>query len=90
MVKGKQSRKSRGLFRRLYSPVDNLIGATREISHVVLKRGSRVVNNGLGALGNSGKIIASRANRTIRNVAGKKGKSRRNSRKNRKSRSRQN
>jgi hypothetical protein len=79
------TRKSKGLFRRVYSPIEHLIEAGRNISRAAFKRSGRIVNNGLGLVGNVGKSVAGHANKTVRNIVGRKGrKSRKQTRRNRK------
>lgn len=86
------SRKSKGLFRRVYSPIDHLIKATRNIGRSAFKRTGRIVDNGLGFVDNTGSSLAKHANGAVRNVLSRKNRSRknRNSRKNRDSRKNRN
>ena len=81
----RKSSKSKGLFRRVYSPIDHLIEAGRNISRATFKRSGRIVNNGLGLVGNVGKSVAGHANKTVSNIVGRKNrKSRKQTRRNRK------
>jgi hypothetical protein len=80
------TRKSKGLFRRVYSPIDHLIEAGRNISRAAFKRSGRIVNNGLGLVGNVGKSVAGHANKTVSNIVGRKNRKDRKDRKDRKSR----
>jgi hypothetical protein len=82
-----RSRKSKGLFRRVYSPIDHLIKATRNIGRSAFKRTGRIVDNGLGFVNNTGSTLAKHGNAAVRNVVSRKNRS---SRKNRNSRSRKN
>ena len=86
MSKSRNStRKSgKGLFRRVYSPIEHIIDAGRNISRAAFKRTGRIVNNGMGLVGNVGKSLVSHANKTVRNVVRRK--SRKQTRKSRKSR----
>jgi hypothetical protein len=77
----RKSGKSRGLFRRVYSPIEHLIEAGRNISRAAFKRTGRIVNNGLGLVGNVGKSVTSHANKTVRNIVKRKTRSNRKSRK---------
>jgi len=77
------NKKSKGLFRRVYSPIHHLIEATRNVARSTLRRGSRVADNVLGLAGNVGSSVAKHANMTVRNVRGRKN---RKSKKTRKSR----
>ena len=70
--KSGKSRKSRGLFRRVYSPIEHIIEAGRNISRAAFKRTGRIVNNGLGLVGNVGRSVTSHANKTVRNVVRRK------------------
>jgi hypothetical protein len=87
-----RSRKSKGLFRRVYSPIDHLIKATRNIGRSAFKRSGRIVDNGLGFVNNTGSTLAKHANGAVRNAVSRKNRKNRNSRsrKNRNSRSRKN
>ena len=82
----RSTRKSgRGLFRRVYSPIEHLIEAGRNISRAAFKRTGRIVNNGMGLVGNVGKAVTSHTNKTVRNVVRRKSrKSRKQTRRNRK------
>lgn len=81
MAKSRKSGKSKGLFRRVYSPIEHLIEAGRNISRAAFKRTGRIVNNGMGLVGNVGKAVTSHANKTVRNVVRRKSRSARKSRK---------
>jgi hypothetical protein len=80
----RNTRKSRGLFRRVYSPIEHIIEAGRNISRSAFKRTGRIVNNGLGLVGNVGKSVTSHANKTVRNIVRRK--SRKQTRKTRRGR----
>jgi len=80
----RSTRKSgKGLFRRVYSPIEHLIEAGRNISRAAFKRTGRIVNNGIGLVGNVGKSVTTHANKTVRNVV-KGRKNRKQTRRNRK------
>jgi hypothetical protein len=81
MAKSRKSGKSRGLFRRVYSPIEHIIEAGRNISRSAFKRTGRIVNNGLGLVGNVGKSVTRHANKTVRNIVSRKSRSSRKSRK---------
>jgi hypothetical protein len=81
--KTRRVNKSKGLFRRVYSPIHHLIEATRNVARSTLRRGGRVADNVLGLAGNVGSSVAKHANMTVRNVRGRKN---RKSKKTRKSR----
>ena len=76
--------KSRGIFRRVYSPIEHLIEAGRNISRAAFKRTGRIVNNGLGLVGNVGKSVMGHANKTVRNIVKRKNRSTGSNRKSRK------
>jgi hypothetical protein len=82
--KTRRVNKSKGLFRRVYSPIHHLIEATRNVARSTLRRGSRVADNVLGLAGNVGSAVAKHANATVRNVV--RGRKNRKSKKTRKSR----
>jgi hypothetical protein len=77
----RKSGKSRGLFRRVYSPIEHIIEAGRNISRAAFKRTGRIVNNGMGLVGNVGKSVTRHANKTVRNIVRRKSRSSRKSRK---------
>lgn len=80
----RSTRKSgKGLFRRVYSPIEHLIEAGRNISRAAFKRTGRIVNNGIGLVGNVGKTVTTHANKTVRNIV-KGRKNRKQTRRNRK------
>jgi hypothetical protein len=81
MAKSRKSGKSRGLFRRVYSPIEHIIEAGRNISRSAFKRTGRIVNNGLGLVGNVGRSVTSHANKTVSNIVRRKSRSSRKSRK---------
>ena len=56
------------LFSRVYSPFSHLVKATRGISKSLFSRSGRIIDNGLGALDDTGRILAKEANATVRNV----------------------
>ena len=74
------TRKSKGLFRRVYSPIEHIIEAGRNISRAAFKRTGRIVNNGMGLVGNVGKSVTRHANKTVRNIVRRKNRSSRKSR----------
>jgi len=82
------TRKSKGLFRRVYSPIQHLIEASRNVSRSVFRRGGKVVDNTLGLGQNVGGIAAKHLNGTVKNVLSRKNRksrrNRKNSRRNRK------
>lgn len=80
----RKSGKSRGIFRRVYSPIEHLIEAGRNISRAAFKRTGRIVNNGLGLVGNVGKSVMGHANKTVRNIVKRKNRSTGSNRKSRK------
>jgi len=81
-----RSRKSKGLFRRVYSPIDHLIKATRNVGRSAFKRSGRIVDNGLGFVNNTGSTLAKHANGAVRNVVSRKNRNSRKNRRNNKSR----
>lgn len=80
-----RKRSGKKFFSRVYSPIDHLIKATREVAGSAFRRSGRIVDNGVGFVGNVGKSVTKHANGTVRNVLRRKNrKSRKNTRKNRK------
>ena len=85
------SRKSKfGLFRRLYSPLNHVVGAVRNTGKTFFKRSGSIVDQGLGGVENIGRSIPHHLNAAVSNLTsrrsrkGKKGtrrsrRSRRNS-----------
>jgi hypothetical protein len=71
------SRKT-GIFRRVYSPINHLILAGRNVGKSVFKRGGIVVDQTLGAVGNTGSAVVSHADNAVRNlIKSRRGGSRR-------------
>lgn len=68
----KSGKSGRGIFRRVYSPIEHIIEAGRNISRAAFKRTGRIVNNGLGLVGNVGKAVTGHANKTVRNIVSRK------------------
>jgi hypothetical protein len=84
------SRKSKlGLFRRLYSPLNHVVGAVRNTGKTLFNRSGRIVDEGLGGIQNIGRSLPAHLNGAVSNLTsrrrrGRKGKkgtrrSRRNS-----------
>lgn len=72
-----------GIFRRVYSPLNHLLSATRNVGKSVFRRTGRVVDEGLGVIQNTGVAITKHANMAVKNMARRRasrkgGKSRRN------------
>ena len=81
--RNKKSRKSSGVFRRVYSPLFHLLEATRNVGKSTFKRSGRVVDEALGLGQNVGSSVARHANQTVRNIMARKNRKSRKSRKNR-------
>jgi hypothetical protein len=79
------SRRARGLIGRVYSPLNHVVSATRNIGRDAFTRSGKIVNTGLGFVQNTGRSLAGHANGAVSNLLGKR-KSRRNTRKSRKNR----
>jgi hypothetical protein len=80
MAKGRRSTRKLGLFRRIYSPLNHLVSATRNVGKTVFTRSGRIVDQGLGGVQNVGRTIMSHADGAVSNLIKRKG-----SRKSRKS-----
>ena len=81
----KASKGRRGIFTRMYSPLNHLLQATRNVGKSVFRRSGRIVDESLGAVSNTGKSIVSHANMSVRNITRRKDrKNRKNTRRNRK------
>lgn len=74
------SRKSRGLFARVYAPLDHLLQATRNVSSSAFQRSGRIVREGIGFASNTGRAVSGHANMAVRNVISRRNRSRRNRR----------
>jgi hypothetical protein len=85
MAKNRGSSRKLGLFRRVYSPLNHLVSAARNVSRSAIRQSGRVVNS-VGAFAqNSGRAVMSHANGAVRNLLSRRNrKTRRNTRKNRK------
>ena len=71
----------KGIFSRVYSPLNHLLRATRNVSKSVFRRSGRIVDQGLGIVSDTGAAVAKHANMTVRNITRRKNrKSRKNSR----------
>jgi hypothetical protein len=74
-----------GIFRRVYSPLNHLLSATRNVGKSVFRRTGRVVDEGLGVIQNTGVAITKHANMAVKNMTRRKNrKGRKASRRNRK------
>ncbi len=80
------TRRSRGIFSRLYSPVGHLLAAGKESVGAVTNTAKGVVGEGIKGLDKIGRSVTSHANMAVKNVLTRKGGKRRGSRKSRKSR----
>ena len=83
MANRKSSRKL-GLFRRIYSPLNHLVSATRNAGKTVFRRSGRIVDEAAGAVQNVGRSVVGHANGAVHNLV--RGRGSRKNRKNRKSR----
>jgi len=80
MAKRRGTRKL-GLFRKVYSPLNHLLMATRNVGKSLFRRSGKVVDQGLGLVQNTGSAVAKHANMAVANITRRKN---RKSRKNRK------
>ena len=76
------SRKSKGLFARVYAPLDHLLQATRNVSSSAFQRSGRIVREGVGFASNTGRALSGHANMAVRNVISRRNRNRRNTRRN--------
>jgi hypothetical protein len=83
MAKRRGTRKL-GLFRKVYSPLNHLLMATRNVGKSLFRRSGKVVDQGLGLVQNTGSAVAKHANMAVANITRRKSRSRKASRKNRK------
>ena len=87
MAKSRRSTRKLGLFRRIYSPLNHLVSATRNVGKTVFTRSGRIVDQGLGGVQNVGRTIMTHADGAVSNLIKRKDrKSRKSNRSNRKSR----
>ena len=87
MVARRTRKASKGLFRRVYSPIHHLIEASRNVGRATVRRSGRVLDSVLGLAGNVGSSVAKHANAAVRNVVSRKSrKSRKSGRKSRSNR----
>lgn len=77
------TRKSRGIFSRLYSPVGHLFAAGKESVGAVTNTAKGVVGEGIHGLDKIGRSVTTHANMAVKNVFTRKGGKRRNNRKSR-------
>ena len=78
----RSTRRAGGLVRRVYSPLNHVVSAARNVGKSAFSRSGRIVNTGLGFVQNTGRSLATHANGAIHNLLAKR-KSRRASRKTR-------
>lgn len=88
MARRGSTRRSRGIFTRLYSPVGHLLSAGKESVGAVTNTAKGVVGQGIGGLDRIGRSVTGHANQAVRDVFSRKGGKRRGrgSRKTRKGR----
>ena len=80
------TRRSRGIFSRLYSPIGHLLSAGKESVGAVTNTAKGVVGEGVHGLDRIGRSVTKHANMAVKDVFTRKGGKRRGSRKNRKNR----
>ena len=80
------TRRSRGIFSRLYSPIGHLLSAGKESVGAVTNTAKGVVGEGIGGLDKIGRSVTKHANMAVKDVFTRKGGKRRGSRKSRKTR----
>ena len=86
MARRGSTRRSRGLFSRLYSPVGHLLSAGKESVGAVTNTAKGVVGQGVGGLDKIGRSVTKHANQAVKDVFSRKGGKRRGTRKSRKTR----
>ena len=77
------TKKSKRFFSRLYSPVHQLLSATRNISSNILRGSEKIVDTGIRVVDSAGSSITNHANMAVHNLT-------RRGRKNRKATTRRN
>lgn len=77
----KRGTRKLGLFRKVYSPLNHLLMATRNVGKSVFRRSGKIVDEGLGVIQNTGAAVAKHANMTVSNITRRKSRSRKASRK---------
>ena len=76
-----------GLIGRVYSPLNHVVSAARNIGKNAFTRSGKIVNTGLGFVQNTGRSLAGHANGAVSNLLGnRKTRNTRNTRKSRTSR----
>lgn len=81
--RGSRSTRRRGLIGRVYSPLNHVVSAARNVGKSAFSRSGKIVNTGLGFVQNTGRSLAVHADGAISNLIARR-KSRRSSRKTRK------
>lgn len=66
--RGSRSKKNFSLFRRVYSPLNHLVGLTRNVSRNAFRKVGKGVNLGLGFVQNTGRGVARGANGAVTSV----------------------
>ena len=77
MARRGSTRRSRGIFTRLYSPVGHLLSAGKESVGAVTNTAKGVVGQGIGGLDRIGRSVTGHANQAVRDVFSRKGGKRR-------------
>ena len=86
MARRSSTRRSNGIFSRLYSPFGHLLSAGKESVGAVTNTAKGVVGEGVHGLDKIGRSVSKHANMAVKDVFTRKGGKRRATRKSRKSR----
>jgi hypothetical protein len=66
--RGSRSKKNFSLFRRVYSPLNHLVGLSRNVSRNAFRKVGKGVNLGLGFVQNTGRGVARGADGAVTSV----------------------
>ena len=75
---GGKSKKSMGLFGRVYSPVNHLFMAAENSVNSLAKGTSSIMRTGLSSVNKVGRSVTGHADQAVRNIVSRRRKSRKN------------
>jgi len=75
---GAKSKKSLGLFGRVYSPVNHLFMAAENSVNSLARGTGTIVRTGLNSVNKVGKSVSGHADQAVRNIVSRRRKSRKN------------
>lgn len=83
----RRTRRSRGLFSKIYGPVSGVIGAVNDVFGTTTNTVKGVVHTGLRGVNRVGQSVTGRANKVVRNLVSRKNRKSRGGRRRKNSKS---